>query len=125
MTSGHETSSLPGALPAGTFICALDAVPKAGGHVVRVVCGGVERSLIVLRDGGRVRCYLNRCPHLGAELAREDRHLYLEPGVTLQCNVHYAVFRWDDGVCVHGDCLGEALVAIPVMLAGGEVRVGE
>lgn len=124
MTRVHDTSSLPGALPAGTFLCPLDAVPEAGGHVVRVACGGAELSLIVLRERGAVRCYLNRCPHLGAELAREDRHLYLEPGVSMQCNLHYAMFRWDDGVCVRGDCLGASLQPVPVQVAEGNVHVG-
>lgn len=121
---GDIRASLASELPAGTFICRLDEVPPTGGHVVRLLRGGIEISLIVLRQHETVRCFLNRCPHLGSELARQDRHLYFEPGVSIECNVHYAVFRWADGVCVRGDCRGESLIGVPVTVAGDGIRVG-
>ena len=124
LDTGGIRASLASELPEGTLICRLDEVPAAGGHVARVSRGGIEISLIVVRQHGAVRCFLNRCPHLGSELAREDRHLYLEPGVSIECNVHYAAFRWSDGVCVRGNCLGEALIGVPVTVDKDGIRVG-
>lgn len=121
---GELRARLASDLPQGSFICRLDEVPAAGGHVVRLTRGGREISLVVLRQHEAVRCFLNRCPHLGSELASQDRHLYLEPGVSLECNVHYAVFRWADGVCVRGDCQGESLVGVPVTVGEDGIRVG-
>ena len=117
-------AGLASALPEGSFICRLDEVPAVGGHVVRLSPGAIEISLVVLRQHETVRCFLNRCPHLGSELARQDRHLYLQPGVSIECNVHCAVFRWADGVCVRGDCQGESLVGVPVTVAADGIRVG-
>ena len=83
--------------------------------------GDKPLRIIVLRSGDRIRAWHNRCLHFGMPLALKDEWLIVTPHESFKCSVHYARFRWRDGVCDDGDCIGEALVAIPVTLQGDEI----
>jgi nitrite reductase/ring-hydroxylating ferredoxin subunit len=92
-----------------------------------VVAIGPEDSpfrLILLRSGDRVIAWHNCCPHFGQPLALKDEWLILKPHTSLSCNVHYARFRWADGVCEFGDCEGERLTTVPVAIHGEQVVMG-
>lgn len=80
--------------------------------------------LLLLRSGATITAFANRCAHFGVPLAGKQEHLIFEPHVSLTCNVHYARFRWSDGVCDRGDCEGDALIPVPVQVdADGMVRI--
>jgi len=70
--------------------------------------------ILLLRSGGMVLAYVNRCAHFGVPLSDKPEHLIFDPYQTITCNVHYARYRWSDGVCISGDCEGESLIAVPV-----------
>jgi nitrite reductase/ring-hydroxylating ferredoxin subunit len=59
---------------------------------------------------------VNRCAHFGVPLAARQDLLIFKPHTSISCNVHYARYRWSDGVCESGDCVGEALLPIPVQV---------
>jgi nitrite reductase/ring-hydroxylating ferredoxin subunit len=46
------------------------------------------------------------------------------PGERVMCAYHCAVFRLADGFCTEGPAQGMSLDRVPVMVSGGEVRVG-
>jgi nitrite reductase/ring-hydroxylating ferredoxin subunit len=82
--------------------------------------------LLLLRSGEQVLAYANRCAHFGVPLAAKQEQMQFMPHVSLTCNVHYARYRWSDGVCDRGDCVGEALVPIPLDIdAGGAIRIAQ
>lgn len=112
---------LPGAPASGSPVCALADLPDGGGRMLRL--GPAAFPLLVLRDGERCLGYVNRCPHFGVPLAQRDDQLILEPRRWVKCNTHYARFRWEDGYCDSGDCAGESLLAVPLMVTAGEVRL--
>ena len=79
---------------------------------------------LLLRSGATVQAYVNRCAHFGVPLAQRQDLLIFKPHTSLSCNVHYARYRWADGVCESGDCAGESLLPIPLdMDAKGTLRV--
>lgn len=81
-------------------------------------------SLLLLRSGNRITAFANRCAHFGVPLASRQDQLQFQPHEHLQCNVHYARYRWHDGVCDRGECLGEALVPVPLDVdAEGCIRI--
>ena len=81
--------------------------------------------LLLLRSGERITAFANRCAHFGVPLAAKQEHLKFVPHTSITCNVHYARFRWSDGVCDRGDCEGDALVPIPLTVdADGMLRIG-
>jgi len=83
-----------------------------------------EFRLLVLRSGDTCFGYENRCPHFGVPLAARDDQLILKPHLSVSCNTHYARFRWADGYCESGDCAGESLVQVPLVVSDGVVYLG-
>lgn len=82
---------------------------------------GEPTALIVVRQGETVFVYINQCPHIGAPLDFEPgRFLNLERDL-IQCAMHGALFRIEDGRCVHGPCAGRGLTPVPVQIHDGRV----
>jgi nitrite reductase/ring-hydroxylating ferredoxin subunit len=75
----------------------------------------------VVRRGGQLFGYVDRCPHMGVSLARvlDD---YLTPrGDLIACAWHSALFSIDTGLCVGGPCTGQRLVPWPVAIVDGAI----
>lgn len=86
-------------------------------HQVSVAVENAEDQpfpMLLLRSGPSINAFANRCAHFGVPLASSQEYMQYVPHVSLTCNVHYARYRWSDGVCDRGDCEGESLVAIPL-----------
>ncbi len=66
-------------------------------------------GLILVRRGGRVYAYDNRCPHTGAPLDWTPGHFLDATGEHILCALHGARFRIEDGACLGGPCRGEGL----------------
>jgi nitrite reductase/ring-hydroxylating ferredoxin subunit len=81
-------------------------------------------GILLLRSGLTVTAFVNRCAHFGMPLAVRQEHMQFVPHVSLSCNVHYARYRWSDGVCDRGACVGDALSAIALDVdAQGTIRI--
>jgi nitrite reductase/ring-hydroxylating ferredoxin subunit len=121
----------PGAPQPGTVLCALKDLQDGDIRCMNPaeIAGSCSPSnqgfgLLLLRSGTNVKAFLNRCAHFGVPLSQDRAHLIFEPHQTLTCNVHYAKYRWIDGLCISGDCLGESLTALPVQVnAAGMVEI--
>jgi nitrite reductase/ring-hydroxylating ferredoxin subunit len=82
----------------------------------------VERQeLLVARRGERLSAYENRCPHRGTTLDWAPDRFMTEDSTHLQCATHGARFRVEDGVCVYGPCVGQALTPLVIECVDGEV----
>jgi len=100
-------------------LCQRDDIEDGGSIGLTAEVGGVPTSLIVVRQGADVFIYTNVCPHIGAPLDFEPgRFLNLERDL-IQCAIHGALFRIDDGHCVQGPCAGKHLTPVT-----SEVREG-
>ena len=115
----------PGAPAPGSYLCALTDIPDGGVRMCflenaqaagETSTGIAPFGTLILRSGDTVRAYLNRCAHFGVPLAKTPAHLIFTPHVSITCNVHYARYRWEDGYCDRGDCVGESLVPVPVTI---------
>jgi nitrite reductase/ring-hydroxylating ferredoxin subunit len=83
-----------------------------------------QDSLFVVRQGGRLFGYRDQCPHYGDTPMAWRRHAYLNAdGSRIVCAAHGAL-SVDDGVCVQGPCLGQALTPVPLTInCDGEVHL--
>ena len=80
--------------------------------------------MLLLRKGSEVHAFVNRCPHFGVPLAARQEQLLQQPLASLTCNVHYARFRWSDGLCESGECVGESLIPVALVVsASGQVCI--
>ena len=103
--------------PPGVALCPLDALAEPGAKSFDF--HGFKG--FVVRTGGEVRGYLDRCPHADWPLAINDARRLTKDGAFLLCTGHGALFRPDDGLCVSGPCEGRALQAWPVVVRDGVV----
>jgi nitrite reductase/ring-hydroxylating ferredoxin subunit len=112
---------IPGAPEPGTRLARLDEIPDGGAFLLTLDTSVPPFKAILLRSGTQVFAYVNRCAHFGVPLAAKVEHLYPKAHRSFQCSVHQARYRWQDGVCEFGDCAGESLLAIPVVITNGWV----
>lgn len=107
--------------PEGTRLCALADI--ADGESARFTgpVDGTAQPLLAVRRGDRVFVYVNSCPHTGAPLDfLPGRFLNVER-THIQCANHGALFRIDDGLCLHGPCVGKNLHAVAARIEDGSV----
>jgi len=84
--------------------------------------GPFSSTGILLRDDGGVRAWRNECRHLAVRLDREtEGSLFDRDGALLMCQVHGALYRPGDGVCIAGPCAGSRLCPLPVRELAGAV----
>ena len=100
----------------------LDAIAEPGSRGFDLE--GSEGSVFfVVRKGGAVYAYRNRCPHTGAPLEWLP-HEFLDLDKSfIECAMHGALFRPDNGLCLRGPCAGDSLQALQLRLDGGRVSV--
>ena len=104
-------------------ICRRDEIPDPGSKEFSLAnpAGSVD-GFIVRRDD-RLSAFINRCPHTGVTLNwLPDQFLDPDAGF-IQCSLHGALFRLDDGFCVHGPCVGRSLQRLELELRGEEIWV--
>jgi nitrite reductase/ring-hydroxylating ferredoxin subunit len=91
-------------------ICEADAVLE-GGRGVRfaVSAFGDDATGFVVRYGGQVYGYLNRCAHVPIELDWAEGEFFESSGLYLMCSTHGAVYLPDSGECAGGPCKGGRL----------------
>lgn len=119
---------LPHAPAPGTPLCTWQGLTDGQPTLMELDTGGGPTKpfrLMLLRNGTQVTAFVNRCPHFGVPLAAKQAQLIFKPQISITCNVHYARFRWSDGLCEAGDCEGESLMAVPLEQdEAGQLRIG-
>jgi nitrite reductase/ring-hydroxylating ferredoxin subunit len=106
-----------------TAVCRLDDIEDPGSKGMTVSSPAGQQEIFIVRLGGNAHGYLNSCPHTGAPLDwTPDRFLDLD-GRYIQCAMHGALFRIEDGRCIAGPCSGDRLTRVPVRSEEGVVYV--
>lgn len=101
-------------------LCRLDEIPEGDSKGFEI---GAQH-LFVVRRGGRIYAYENRCPHTGAPLDWVPNRFLSADGALIQCANHDARFRIEDGLCVAGPCAGASLTPVPVAVIDGRLVLG-
>jgi nitrite reductase/ring-hydroxylating ferredoxin subunit len=102
--------------PTSRAICTLADVPDGGGHEA-------APAILVLRRGDEVWAYRNVCPHFSIPLNYEPDAFWTYDGGLLMCAHHSAMFRFEDGKCVDGPCMGASLERVPIRIVEGHVVI--
>src|SRR5690606_21319865 len=108
----------------GQPLIAHDAIPDRGFAEVEARVDEHVESLILHRDGDRVRAWFNVCPHAGRRLDWAPGQFLKSKEGLLVCAVHGASFELRGGECVAGPCRGESLRAVEVVIVDGAVSLG-
>ena len=79
--------------------------------------------LFVVHKDGLLATYRNRCPHTGAPLEwLPDQFLDIDNSF-IQCAIHGALFRPEDGYCLRGPCVGQSLESLELEVIDGRLLV--
>jgi nitrite reductase/ring-hydroxylating ferredoxin subunit len=108
--------------PAGTDVCASDAVLDGKARVV-AFRGSPGVEVIVVREGDTVYGYVNECRHMAVPLNLLDDVGVETAKHHMLCDHHYATFRFSDGYCVAGPCEGESLASVPLAQRDGRIVI--
>ena len=94
-----------------------------GGKGVRfeVEQHGEVQPAFLIRYGGAVYAYLNRCAHVSVELDWAEGEFFDLTGLYLMCSTHGATYLPGSGRCIRGPCNGRGLVRLSVEEVGGKV----
>lgn len=85
--------------------------------------GDTSVTGFLVAKGEACYAYVNCCPHTGASLNwMPDQFLNYENDM-IQCALHGALFRIEDGYCLYGPCQGEYLRPLPLRQEGAEVVI--
>ena len=82
---------------------------------------GEAAPAFVIRFGGAVHAYLNRCAHRSRELDWNEGEFFDAFGEHLLCATHGARYAPASGTCVGGPCGGAGLVKLAVSEKNGDV----
>lgn len=74
-----------------------------------------DSNIFIVRQHGRLHCYVNACPHLGIPLEWKPDSFLDSEGELIQCSTHGALFVITSGECVSGPCLGKYLESINII----------
>jgi len=89
-------------------ICTLAEIPEGS-------CKGFfieNQSYFVIHKYGKIYGYKNKCPHLGIQLEMIPDQFLDSSHSLITCSMHGALFRIEDGLCISGPCLEQALEPI-------------
>ena len=100
---------------------AFDSMEDGGFVEVEAVLNGDAESLVLYRDGQRVRAWLNVCPHAGRRLDWAPGKLLKSREGHLVCAAHGASFELVNGDCIAGPCRGDSLRRVAVEIRDGQV----
>ena len=84
-----------------------------------------QDSMFIVRQDDKAYAYVDICPHYGSTTLpwKKDRYLSAD-NKHIVCAAHRAVFDIQDGTCVNGPCLGQALKKIEIVVSSDhEIRI--
>jgi nitrite reductase/ring-hydroxylating ferredoxin subunit len=99
-------------------LCKLADVPDGGG----LEAGD---AVLVLRRGDDAWAYRNVCPHFSIPLNYEPDTFWAYDASLVMCAHHSAMFRFEDGECVDGPCLGARLTRVPIRIENNSIFIDE
>jgi nitrite reductase/ring-hydroxylating ferredoxin subunit len=70
---------------------------------------GACSGFMLREEDMTLRAYKNSCPHTGAPLNWTPDQFLTTSGQYIQCSIHGAMFKTEDGECFAGPCAGQFL----------------
>lgn len=108
--------------PPGTVLCRLDDIPDRQGKEF-VFGGPLGFRMFVVRRGESFFGYVNNCPHMALTLNLMSDCFVGVDEEHIVCSNHGASFRFEDGFCVYGPCVGQSLTPVPLELRDDSIVI--
>jgi nitrite reductase/ring-hydroxylating ferredoxin subunit len=106
-------------------LCRIDDITDGEGKGFEIDRDGKVVDIFVVRRGGTVIGYHNLCPHVATPLNWADGSFMTLDRKYILCDTHGAEFRFEDGHCISGPCIGDRLTPLKIELRNGEIVLVE
>lgn len=103
------------------ILCPLDDIPDGRARGFMPV--NREDRLFAVRNGARVKVYINSCPHNWRPLDFAQDQFLSGDSHDIICFAHGAHFAIDTGLCTDGPCLGDHLIPVPARVEAGMIII--
>jgi len=107
------------------FLCRTADLADPGTANVVLGSGEDELDIVIVKAAGRVRAYINCCPHQFIPLETFPNHFLTEDKRHLVCSGHGALLEVGTGFCTHGPCAGMALDPLRTVERDGSLYLAE
>ena len=97
----------------GEFICSMNDIAEGQSKGFSINDG---EAIFIVRKYGEVHAYRNSCPHLGIQLEMVPDQFLDSSHSLINCSMHGALFRIEDGLCISGPCLEQSLSKVPIVI---------
>ena len=104
-------------------VCYISDLENTGACAFQVRSGQKILEGFVVRWQSEYYGYLNQCPHTLAPLNWMPDQFFDVEEQFLQCSMHGALFRPEDGYCVRGPCSGQSLQPLKIIRQADELSV--
>jgi nitrite reductase/ring-hydroxylating ferredoxin subunit len=108
-------------MPTPLTLCRLEAIPEGSSKGFVADPTAYYADILVVRTREGVYAYRNRCPHTGAPMEGQPDQFLDYTGTLIQCGIHAAQFRIQDGYCIAGPCGGCYLQKVAITVRDGAV----
>jgi len=105
------------------FICHLEELTDPGSRGFSVMLEEETIEGFVVQKDGQFYAYRNSCPHTGSPLDWTEHQFLDMDQAFIQCAVHDARFEIENGYCIAGPCIGEALQELPLLQQGNDLFI--
>lgn len=105
------------------LICRVDDIESPGSVGFTINHKGQFMEGFIVRTDDLLEAYQNHCPHTGANLNWMPDQFLTYDADFIQCSIHGALFRLNDGLCIRGPCIGRSLENIEISVESGQVYV--
>ena len=115
------SDAAPGEIDLARVICRVSDLDARGARDFTVGGGDWPLRGFLVRAGGDVHAWVNRCPHAGYPLNLRPGRFLTADGTLILCSAHGALFEKATGYCVAGACAGRALTRVGIEVRDGLV----
>ncbi len=95
-------------------LCNINEIEEPGAKGFKLKQGRKERLLFVVKKDGQAYAYENECPHAGINLEWQEDDFLDANKEHIQCSVHGALFKIENGDCMGGPCNGAGLTPVAI-----------
>jgi len=83
------------------------------------------QQFFIVNKYGKLNAYQNSCPHLGIQLEMVPDQFLDSSHSLIQCSMHGALFRIEDGLCISGPCIEQKLKPVSIEIQGEDIFLVE
>ena len=100
-------------------ICKTDDIPANEARSFLLNSPADQQQIFIVHKNNEFHAYFNQCPHTGVNLDWVPHQLLDADGEHIQCATHGALFRIEDGMCIHGPCVNQSLQPLTITVNNG------